>query len=90
METDETYMGGYRKNMPKAKRAIMNRRGTVGKSVVIGVKDRETNEVQAKVVPSTDAPAPPCKASSGTMWSRGDGLHGQGRFLLRTGAELRP
>lgn len=36
--------------------AALNGRGTVGKSVVIGLKNRGTNEVRAKVVPSTDAP----------------------------------
>lgn len=34
----------------------LNGRGTVGKSVIIGLKNRGTNEVRAKVVPSTDAP----------------------------------
>ena len=34
----------------------MTGRGTVGKSVVAGVKNRGTNEVRAKVLPSTDAP----------------------------------
>ena len=56
VEADETYVGGRRKNMKKAKRATLNGRGTVGKSVVIGLKNRGTNEVRAKVVPSTDAP----------------------------------
>ena len=56
VEADETYMGGRRKNMSKAKRSTLNGRGTVGKSVVVGVKDRATNEVRAQVVPSPDAP----------------------------------
>ena len=56
VEADETYMGGRRRNMQKAKRRNMNGRGTAGKSVVVGVKNRGTNEVRAKVVPSTDAP----------------------------------
>ena len=56
VEVDETYMGGRRKNMSKAKRQTLTGRGTVGKSVVVGVKNRRTNEVRAKVVPSTDAP----------------------------------
>ena len=56
VEADETYFGGRRKNMSKTKRSALNGRGTVGKSVVIGVKDRDTNEVRAKVIPSTDAP----------------------------------
>ena len=56
VEADETYVGGQRKNMPKAKRKTLNGRGTVGKSVVIGLKNRGTNEVRAKVVTSADAP----------------------------------
>ena len=56
VEADETYMGGRRKNMSKAKRSTLNGRGTVGKSVVVGVKDRGTNEVRAQVVASASAP----------------------------------
>ena len=54
VEADETYVGGRRKNMGKAKRATLNGRGTAGKSVVIGVKNRGTNEARAKVISSTD------------------------------------
>ncbi|MDE0307841.1 MAG: IS1595 family transposase [Albidovulum sp.] len=56
VEVDETYMGGKRKNMPKSKREKMTGRGPVGKTAVVGIKDRDTNEVAAKVVQSTDAP----------------------------------
>jgi len=60
VEVDETYFGGKRKNMSKAKRKALKEagagRGTVGKTAVIGAKDRETNRVTAKVVQSTDAP----------------------------------
>ena len=56
VEVDETYMGGKRKNMPKAKRKQMEGRGTVGKAVVAGAKNRETNEVRAKVIDGTDKP----------------------------------
>lgn len=55
VEADETYMGGRRANMPKAKRKELTGRGTVGKTVVVGVKDRATNEVRAAVVEGTDA-----------------------------------
>ena len=48
-------MGGRRTDMPKAKRKELTGRGTVGKTAVAGVKDRATNRVAAKVVPSTDA-----------------------------------
>ena len=59
VEADETYMGGKRANMPKAKRKALRDagagRGTVGKTVVVGVKDRATNRVSAAVVEGTDA-----------------------------------
>ena len=54
VEVDETYMGGKRKNMPRAKREELTGRGAVGKTAVVGAKDRETNQVAAKVVESTD------------------------------------
>ena len=56
VEVDETYMGGKRRNMPKSKRKELTGRGAVGKTAVVGMKDRDTNEVKAKVVQSTDAP----------------------------------
>ena len=55
VEVDETYMGGKRKNMPKAKRAKLEGRGSVGKTAIVGAKDRATNAVSAKVVKETDA-----------------------------------
>ena len=54
VEVDETYMGGKRKNMSKAKRARLEGRGAVGKTAVVGVKDRESNRVAARVVKNTD------------------------------------
>ena len=56
VEVDETYMGGKRKNMSNAKRKALTGRGTVGKTIVVGMKDRETNEVRAEVVPDTTKP----------------------------------
>ena len=53
VEIDETYIGGKRKNMPKAKRAKMEGRGTVGKTAIVGAKDRATNRVSAKVLKNT-------------------------------------
>ena len=54
VEVDETYMGGKRKNMSKAKRRKLKKegagRGTDGKAAVAGVKDRETNRVAARHV----------------------------------------
>ena len=54
IEVDETYMGGKRKNMSKAKRAQLEGRGAVGKTAVLGAKDRTTNRVSARVVAETD------------------------------------
>ena len=56
-EADETYFGGKRKNMPKSKRKQLEGRGTVGKTAVAGVKDRETGQVAARKVSQTDAKA---------------------------------
>jgi len=53
VEVDETYIGGKRKNMSKAKRKEMRGSGTVGKTAVVGMKDRSTNEVRARVVEDT-------------------------------------
>ena len=58
VEVDETYFGGRRKNMSNAKRKELagTGRGPVGKTAVIGAKDRETNQVAAQVIERTDAP----------------------------------
>ena len=57
-EIDETYIGGKRENMPLAKRKALREagagRGAVGKTAVIGVKDRATNEVRAEVIRRND------------------------------------
>ncbi|MDE0310843.1 MAG: IS1595 family transposase [Caldilineaceae bacterium] len=50
VEADETYMGGKRKNMSNAKRKTLTGRGSVGKTAVAGIKDRESNQVSARVV----------------------------------------
>ncbi|MDE0629632.1 MAG: IS1595 family transposase [Bryobacterales bacterium] len=54
VEVDETYMGGKRRNMSNSKRKTQTGRGPVGKTAVVGAKDRESNQVAAKVVTSTD------------------------------------
>ncbi len=54
-EVDETYMGGKRKNMPKSKRKQLGGRGGVGKTAIVGAKDRETNKVKAKMVEATNS-----------------------------------
>ena len=55
VEADETFVGGKRKNMPKAKRAALKGRGGVGKAIVVGVKDRPSKRVSAAVVENTEA-----------------------------------
>ena len=58
VEVDETYMGGKRKNMSNAKRKALadTGRGAVGKTAVVGAKDRASNKVRARVVRDTDKP----------------------------------
>ena len=55
VEADETYMGGRRANMSNRQRAALEGRGPVGKTAVVGVKDRATGHVAARVVSRTDA-----------------------------------
>jgi transposase-like protein len=56
VEVDESYFGGKRANMSNAKRKELEGtgRGPVGKTAVIGAKDRETGRVAARVIESTD------------------------------------
>ncbi len=53
VEADETFIGGLAKNKHKSQK--LNAGRGVGKAIVAGVKDRETNKVVATVVPDTKA-----------------------------------
>ena len=56
VEVDETYIGGKRKNMPASKRRTLRGRGAVGKTAVVGGKDRASNRVAARSVENTEGP----------------------------------
>ncbi len=55
VEVDETYIGGKNANKHWDKK-IKNANGTVGKTPVIGVKDRKTNKVRARVIERPNQP----------------------------------
>lgn len=54
VEVDETYIGGKRDNMSNSKRKEMTGRGPVGKTAVLGMRERG-GDVQAEVVRDTIA-----------------------------------
>ena len=53
VEVDETYIGGKNANKHKDKKLKFGR-GTMGKAAVVGIKDRETGQIVAEYVYSTD------------------------------------
>ncbi len=53
VEVDETYIGGLERNKHRSKK-LKAGRGPVGKTAVVGAKDRETGQVAARVIRRTD------------------------------------
>ncbi|MXX59727.1 MAG: IS1595 family transposase [Rhodothermaceae bacterium] len=55
VEVYEAYLGGLEKNKHEDKKLDAGR-GTVGKTAVLGVKDRKPNKIRAEVIPDTTKP----------------------------------
>ena len=64
VEVDETYIGGKRKNLAGTGC------GAVGKVAAVGIKDRATKQIRAKVVEATDKPTSKASSSRTQLPSR--------------------
>lgn len=53
-EVDEAYIGGKRKNMHAWKRRQLHGRGGIGKTAIIGIKDRASNRIRARKIEAAD------------------------------------
>ena len=57
VEVDESYFGGRRRNMSNSRRKALadTGRGPVGKTAVVGIRDRATKQVRARVTERVDS-----------------------------------